>query len=156
MIRRPPRSTLFPYTTLFRSGGGELTMATHDAALVLAARARHTGGGILNGIDLSRFVVLATLGPFSPNNTQPGVVSIENRRYYSAFSRCRCNSCGPGPEASHAGIRLCESTTLHGGYLAWRLPLTAIDPARHTTSPVPHTPPPSANRSSIAPGPSSP
>src|SRR3712207_8995374 len=24
MIRRPPRSTLFPYTTLFRSLGGEL------------------------------------------------------------------------------------------------------------------------------------
>src|SRR6266403_3603916 len=24
MIRRPPRSTLFPYTTLFRSCGGEL------------------------------------------------------------------------------------------------------------------------------------
>src|SRR3712207_6872420 len=24
MIRRPPRSTLFPYTTLFRSGPGEL------------------------------------------------------------------------------------------------------------------------------------
>src|SRR2546421_6031806 len=24
MIRRPPRSTLFPYTTLFRSGVGEL------------------------------------------------------------------------------------------------------------------------------------
>src|SRR3712207_8086040 len=23
MIRRPPRSTLFPYTTLFRSAGGE-------------------------------------------------------------------------------------------------------------------------------------
>src|SRR3712207_8484980 len=25
MIRRPPRSTLFPYTTLFRSGGAPLT-----------------------------------------------------------------------------------------------------------------------------------
>src|SRR2546422_1269119 len=25
MIRRPPRSTLFPYTTLFRSYAGELT-----------------------------------------------------------------------------------------------------------------------------------
>src|SRR2546427_7659643 len=25
MIRRPPRSTLFPYTTLFRSRGGSLT-----------------------------------------------------------------------------------------------------------------------------------
>src|SRR3712207_8307677 len=24
MIRRPPRSTLFPYTTLFRSGSGDL------------------------------------------------------------------------------------------------------------------------------------
>src|SRR3712207_7333431 len=24
MIRRPPRSTLFPYTTLFRSPGGEM------------------------------------------------------------------------------------------------------------------------------------
>src|SRR5438067_11379264 len=24
MIRRPPRSTLFPYTTLFRSSGGDL------------------------------------------------------------------------------------------------------------------------------------
>src|SRR5437870_10391285 len=23
MLRRPPRSTLFPYTTLFRSGGGQ-------------------------------------------------------------------------------------------------------------------------------------
>src|ERR1044071_6185299 len=27
MIRRPPRSTLFPYTTLFRSLGGALTSA---------------------------------------------------------------------------------------------------------------------------------
>src|SRR3712207_9066767 len=27
MIRRPPRSTLFPYTTLFRSRGGAFPMA---------------------------------------------------------------------------------------------------------------------------------
>src|SRR5256885_12357100 len=27
MIRRPPRSTLFPYTTLFRSVGGSLGLA---------------------------------------------------------------------------------------------------------------------------------
>src|SRR5258705_3358514 len=26
MIRRPPRSTLFPYTTLFRSGTGKTTL----------------------------------------------------------------------------------------------------------------------------------
>src|SRR2546430_8246850 len=29
MIRRPPRSTLFPYTTLFRSLDGDSTLATH-------------------------------------------------------------------------------------------------------------------------------
>src|SRR3712207_6973875 len=32
MIRRPPRSTLFPYTTLFRSGG--LDVAMDDACAV--------------------------------------------------------------------------------------------------------------------------
>src|SRR2546430_10992682 len=30
MIRRPPRSTLFPYTTLFRSGDGDRRSATTD------------------------------------------------------------------------------------------------------------------------------
>src|SRR6266540_7529545 len=37
MIRRPPRSTLFPYTTLFRSGDGAHTFldvaADHDPAV---------------------------------------------------------------------------------------------------------------------------
>src|SRR3712207_8988727 len=39
MIRRPPRSTLFPYTTLFRSVGSAMERATTallDADLVLA------------------------------------------------------------------------------------------------------------------------
>src|SRR3712207_6893198 len=32
MIRRPPRSTLFPYTTLFRSNeGGNVTVADYNA-----------------------------------------------------------------------------------------------------------------------------
>src|SRR2546426_2219744 len=41
MIRRPPRSTLFPYTTLFRSvqGVGE-HVAGHDAELPAAEGAR--------------------------------------------------------------------------------------------------------------------
>src|SRR3712207_7597264 len=31
MIRRPPRSTLFPYTTLFRSGGdGDAELGVHE------------------------------------------------------------------------------------------------------------------------------
>src|SRR5256885_7178785 len=57
MIRRPPRSTLFPYTTLFRSrlmlralresAGG--AVAVTDAELVAAARELQT----LEGIDAS-------------------------------------------------------------------------------------------------------
>src|SRR3989449_8527216 len=42
MIRRPPRSTLFPYTTLFRSGAGGA--AQHGAAEVHAAAAARAGG----------------------------------------------------------------------------------------------------------------
>src|SRR2546430_8658966 len=30
MIRRPPRSTLFPYTTLFRSGGSAANVYDYD------------------------------------------------------------------------------------------------------------------------------
>src|SRR5260370_10906893 len=35
MIRRPPRSTLFPYTTLFRSGLGGLIAEAIDESLEL-------------------------------------------------------------------------------------------------------------------------
>src|SRR5258707_8778119 len=35
MIRRPPRSTLFPYTTLFRSAGNSLPETGRVHALVL-------------------------------------------------------------------------------------------------------------------------
>src|SRR5256885_11365697 len=34
MIRRPPRSTLFPYTTLFRSGGKAPVLESRQSALV--------------------------------------------------------------------------------------------------------------------------
>src|SRR3989454_4884427 len=38
MIRRPPRSTLFPYTTLFRSAHGERDQAVRDALGALEPR----------------------------------------------------------------------------------------------------------------------
>src|SRR5690348_18204356 len=40
MIRRPPRSTLFPYTTLFRSAGGE-AYAQGKGRAVAGQRARY-------------------------------------------------------------------------------------------------------------------
>src|SRR2546430_14457255 len=44
MIRRPPRSTLFPYTTLFRS----CDMHAHESAL--ASDQRHAVGKVLYGL----------------------------------------------------------------------------------------------------------
>src|SRR5260221_6616363 len=42
MIRRPPRSTLFPYTTLFRSeeGNGEAVWGHHDLSSACFAQNR--------------------------------------------------------------------------------------------------------------------
>src|SRR2546426_2819841 len=48
MIRRPPRSTLFPYTTLFRSHGAAAARPQrwHDAARgAVELRVAHAGGG---------------------------------------------------------------------------------------------------------------
>src|SRR3712207_9256235 len=38
MIRRPPRSTLFPYTTLFRSAAGQLLLKLADRDLLVQDR----------------------------------------------------------------------------------------------------------------------
>src|SRR5256885_2968233 len=64
MIRRPPRSTLFPYTTLFRSSGGGGRRDERGAAV----RHRHTASGptpdaeLLEGHDRSA----ARSGDFLP------------------------------------------------------------------------------------------
>src|SRR2546426_8053096 len=50
MIRRPPRSTLFPYTTLFRSG-------ILAAALALAAtQAPAAGAAMVEGVQMPAWV----------------------------------------------------------------------------------------------------
>src|SRR3712207_7910943 len=44
MIRRPPRSTLFPYTTLFRSRGGTTFAFVTDGIEAALERAREAAG----------------------------------------------------------------------------------------------------------------
>src|SRR5256885_4670902 len=46
MIRRPPRSTLFPYTTLFRSGNKTTNLTSKEAKMGKVMR--HTLGASLN------------------------------------------------------------------------------------------------------------
>src|SRR3712207_7292966 len=49
MIRRPPRSTLFPYTTLFRSGRGR-----PSSTIGIGTRIRRFGPGSGDGCTLGR------------------------------------------------------------------------------------------------------
>src|SRR3712207_8448002 len=69
MIRRPPRSTLFPYTTLFRSGGVDpLPVAVHqlelfeDAVELLGVLADDLEGGDQVLHPLLRHLALVGVG----------------------------------------------------------------------------------------------
>src|SRR3712207_7617671 len=53
MIRRPPRSTLFPYTTLFRSRRGRLGLHERAADRGRPARRRRLRAGALRKDDRS-------------------------------------------------------------------------------------------------------
>src|SRR2546422_4512919 len=62
MIRRPPRSTLFPYTTLFRSNdlfdgpflGGYMVITKEGGSLTMSGRACGAPVGRLPAEDLNR------------------------------------------------------------------------------------------------------
>src|SRR2546427_1984472 len=55
MIRRPPRSTLFPYTTLFRSGADEafLTSTTREIVPIVRVDETRVGTGVPGAITLA-------------------------------------------------------------------------------------------------------
>src|SRR2546430_15077757 len=57
MIRRPPRSTLFPYTTLFRSYGARLSLMeieTSPMSYLALAGARRLAGALGRGFTTVR------------------------------------------------------------------------------------------------------
>src|SRR5690242_21612463 len=62
MIRRPPRSTLFPYTTLFRSGQPVWAVAaTHDTGISFSQEDRTFIHKIDSQIDRERAKVVSDL-----------------------------------------------------------------------------------------------
>src|SRR5256885_11000737 len=67
MIRRPPRSTLFPYTTLFRSEGDEITPVVVCPA---AQEAGHAGVGPHLRLELAgRHLGVGRVGQRSEEHT---------------------------------------------------------------------------------------
>ena len=72
MIRRPPRSTLFPYTTLFRSSGGVPPGKFKNAAKTLdEAEARAVRDRLVNSIRSGKPLVYGADWDYEPIATPP-------------------------------------------------------------------------------------
>src|SRR3712207_9164862 len=71
MIRRPPRSTLFPYTTLFRSGGMTEDASGQPVVRVRGLRMSYGTREVLTGVDFDVHPgeVVCLLGPNGAGKT---------------------------------------------------------------------------------------
>src|SRR5258707_261731 len=86
MIRRPPRSTLFPYTTLFRSLGCETKAARHGhperAAVLLGVLNRRLSWRRITGVEvllIEREATVAALEEIAQPDAQVGAISARFR-----------------------------------------------------------------------------
>src|SRR3712207_7451168 len=82
MIRRPPRSTLFPYTTLFRSGVVLTNTLPSSATFVSATTSQ---GSLVTPPVGSTGVVTANLGTVAPGATatrsEEHTSELQSRQY---------------------------------------------------------------------------
>src|SRR3712207_7949722 len=83
MIRRPPRSTLFPYTTLFRSGVGLLD-SVHE--VVELSRSPGRDHGYLHGLgDRARqpelVAVLGAVAIHARERSEEHTSELQSRQY---------------------------------------------------------------------------
>src|SRR5258708_10667071 len=100
MIRRPPRSTLFPYTTLFRSNEREAELITElpmqtaqDAATCAAAlieKGGGTGGRVLRSEEHTSELQ-------SPDHLVCRLL-LEKKKQSSYLSTLHSNAAAPRPE----------------------------------------------------------
>src|SRR3989475_5698547 len=82
MIRRPPRSTLFPYTTLFRSGFVLKTQAGEDLAQAIQQVSR---GGFYVGAGVSQAVVDACRAAAVEDRKSTRLNSSHSQISYAVF-----------------------------------------------------------------------
>src|SRR2546422_8443256 len=76
MIRRPPRSTLFPYTTLFRSLGDLALTGARVRAHIVATRPSHSGN-----IALARALTRAAQRGGAPKMDIGRIMDVLPHRY---------------------------------------------------------------------------
>src|SRR3712207_7303492 len=80
MIRRPPRSTLFPYTTLFRSEHEELAQALAADMASLAAEFAGQGSGRLEAIEARLLLILIALHRIQ-GRSEEHTSELQSRQY---------------------------------------------------------------------------
>src|SRR3712207_8332907 len=87
MIRRPPRSTLFPYTTLFRSCR-RLLEASGPAAGYESTQAMNAGSRSVNDVDIAEVLWqehLSRLGGFLKDRKSTRLNSSHANISYAVF-----------------------------------------------------------------------
>src|SRR5258706_8807787 len=93
MIRRPPRSTLFPYTTLFRSGFSSYSMKEKWGIL-----AGNTGGFHLSDVAVPAQNLLGREG----EGFKVAMFAPQNRRHTVAARATRLIPARPHPSVTYA------------------------------------------------------
>src|SRR2546427_7936227 len=87
MIRRPPRSTLFPYTTLFRSGGQQPAVTVGpDKRVTLTAPSNFSASQSNNGRGYVLYALRnpQSTGPF-PDRKSTRLNSSHSQISYAVF-----------------------------------------------------------------------
>src|SRR3712207_7586875 len=80
MIRRPPRSTLFPYTTLFRSSSG----GTYSFPSSLARKSRYSPSRLMRNIrsGMASSIALFLDSPLSTSSrSEEHTSELQSRQY---------------------------------------------------------------------------
>src|SRR3712207_7952835 len=84
MIRRPPRSTLFPYTTLFRSNV-RVAEATRQRIVDAAAELRYYPNAMARGLVHRRMQMLGVLFPIEGDRKSTRLNSSHANISYAVF-----------------------------------------------------------------------
>src|SRR3712207_7266298 len=81
MIRRPPRSTLFPYTTLFRSRPIRPSTSSSTRFAGREASRKHLPGGMRNSADTSDALAYAYQEALVCKRSEEHTFELQSRQY---------------------------------------------------------------------------
>src|SRR5256884_6891927 len=94
MIRRPPRSTLFPYTTLFRSVIGDIAGKGTAAALLMANLQANLRSQCAIALDQPQRLLRSVNRLFCENTPDGAFATLFFAEYDDSAGRLRYANCG--------------------------------------------------------------